>query len=166
MEIAFSLCLPRDESSVAVVRHLCTTAMTQFGVEDACIHDVAVAVTEACTNVLQHAHGQDQYDVEIRVSEEQASIRVSDVGEGFDYHALVRDSGSYGPMEERGRGLVLMRALVDELEFVSDPEKGNLVRLTKRLETKDPSIVPKRSGSARATGEVDRLQTSRLRTEA
>lgn len=130
--------------------------MTQLGVEDACIHDVAVAVTEACTNVLQHADGQNQYDVQISVTEEQATIRVSDVGEGFDYEALIRDAGSFGPMDESGRGLLLMRALVDELEFASDPEEGNVVRLTKRLEVKESSLLSKPSIAA-GPPEVDRL---------
>ena len=149
MEIVFTLCLPHDESSVAVVRHLCMSAMTRLGVKDGCIHDVAVAVTEACTNVLQHAAGDDQYDVEVRLTDQQASIRVSDVGDGFDYEALVRDAEAFSPMDESGRGLLLMRALVDELEFISDPREGNVVRLTKLLELKEDALLARAARGGR-----------------
>ncbi len=166
MEIGFSLCLPHDESSVAVVRHLCSSAMTRLGVEDSCIHDVAVAVTEACTNVLQHADGNHQYGVDIRVTDREASIRVSDVGEGFDYEALVRDAKALGPMDESGRGLLLMRALVDKLEFASDPDEGNVVRLVKSLRLKDDSILTKVAGSLDVDVKVDGLGPSPPHTEA
>jgi serine/threonine-protein kinase RsbW len=148
MEIAFNLCLPHDESSVGIVRHLCTSAMARLGVEDSCIHDVAVAVTEACTNVLQHAHGEEQYDVEIRVTEEEASIQVSDVGEGFDYESM-RAVPPSGHMDESGRGLWLMRALVDTLEFASTEEHGNVVRLVKSLRLKQGALLA--DGSGRST---------------
>lgn len=34
---------------------------------------------------------------------------------------------------ERGRGVALMRALVDSIDFDSDPESGTVVHLVKQL---------------------------------
>jgi serine/threonine-protein kinase RsbW len=55
MEITLGLTLPRDELTVPVARHVVRTALDRVGVDGACVHDVVVALSEACTNVLLHA---------------------------------------------------------------------------------------------------------------
>jgi serine/threonine-protein kinase RsbW len=141
MRLSFSLCLPRDALSVPIVRHICRSALLELGVEDPCLGDIELAVTEACTNVLKHAQGSDQqYEVEVQVNEEACEIEVIDAGVGFTSTESFREaSGS----AEEGRGLHLMRALVDDLKFVSKPEQGTIVHLAKRLELSDDSILQK-----------------------
>ena len=141
MRLSFSLRLPRDELSVPIVRHICKSALLELGVEDPCLADIELAVTEACTNVLKHAQGSNQqYEVEVRVNEEACEIRVIDAGVGFMTADPFRQaSGS----AEDGRGLHLMRALVDDLHFVSKPEQGTVVHLAKRLELSDDSLLQK-----------------------
>jgi serine/threonine-protein kinase RsbW len=139
MRIVFSLCLPRDESSVPVVRRVCSGAMRTLGVEDDCAHDIGLAVTEACTNVLKHAVGlDDQYDVTVEVNDTNCEIRVVDAGVGFDHAAHGR---STNPNAEGGRGIFLMRALVDRVDFASEPESGTMVHLVKELDFKDDSLL-------------------------
>lgn len=53
MEIKLTLSLPRDEISIPVVRRVRTQAMRALGVLDRCTHDIEIALTEACANVLQ-----------------------------------------------------------------------------------------------------------------
>ena len=140
MEITFTLCLPRDGASVPVVRHLCRDALLQLGVADECVSDIELAVTEACTNVLNHAVGTDeQYEVVIDVNEETCEIRIVDTGTGFDHAGvgLVTSSNT----AESGRGVFLMRALVDNLDFVSEAEQGTVVRLVKSLTLKPGSML-------------------------
>lgn len=141
MRLSFSLRLPRDELSVPIVRHICRSALLELGVEDPCLGDIELAVTEACTNVLKHAEGSNQqYEVEVEVNEDACEIRVIDAGAGFfSTDAFSQASGS----AEAGRGLHLMRALVDDLRFVSKPEQGTIVHLAKRLELSEGSILQK-----------------------
>ncbi len=141
MEIHFSLCLPRDEESVPVVRHICRGALAELGVARECVGDVELAVTEACTNVLKHAAGTgDEYEVTVAVAEDECVIRVIDSGTGFDHEALDREnavtSGS-----ETGRGIFLMAALVDDLKFTSKPEVGTIVHLEKKLRLLETSVI-------------------------
>ena len=139
MEIVFSLCLPRDEASVPVVRRVCSGAMRRLGVDDDCAHDIEVAVSEACTNVLKHAAStHDQYDVTVEFSEATCEIRVVDSGDGFD-HSL--HAGNVHPSAEGGRGIHLMRALVDRVDFAHEPESGTMVHLVKRLALSDDSVL-------------------------
>jgi serine/threonine-protein kinase RsbW len=138
MQITFSLCLPRDEASVPVVRRVSRDALHQLGVAESCIDDIALALTEACTNVLDHAQSvDDEYEVTIEINDSRCEIRVMDRGAGFDHaqtgHSLSSDTA------ESGRGIFLMRAFMDELDFVSEPEVGTMVRLTKTLEMDENS---------------------------
>jgi serine/threonine-protein kinase RsbW len=140
MEITFTLCLPRDEASVPVVRHLCRDALLKLGVVDDCVSDIELAVTEACTNVLFHAAGTDeQYEVVVNVDEETCEIRVVDTGSGFDAGEVGHVTSSH--TAESGRGVFLMRALVDNLDFVSEPEQGTIVRLVKSLTLEPGSML-------------------------
>ena len=147
MVITFALCLPRDEASVPVIRRLCKNALEDLGVESGCVSDIELAVTEACTNVLKHAHGpEDDYEVKIEIDDSVCTIRVIDTGTGFDHAAKGREEALAGA--ENGRGIQLIRALVDNVRFISRPEDGTIVLLEKSLELKDGSILER---LARAT---------------
>jgi serine/threonine-protein kinase RsbW len=140
MEINYSLVLPRDALTVPVVRRLVRGAMVELGVRAEDISDVSLAVTEACANVIEHSSAEeDEYRVEISVSEVRCDIRIIDTGRGFDAEEL--DRATLGDLEaERGRGIRMMQALVDSAEFISEPESGTVVHLTKHLELEDDSM--------------------------
>ena len=144
MEITLGLTLPRDELTVPVARHIVRTALDRVGVEDACAHDVVVALSEACTNVLLHAGPGDEYDVRVNVEDERCRIRILDVGRGFD-PVRPGQSGAQ-PEAEQGRGMALMHALVDRVRFTSRPEARTIVTLEKTLEFADPALL--RDGGA------------------
>lgn len=141
MEVVFSLALPRDEASVPVVRRLCRSSLQNIGVEPACVSDIELALTEACTNVLKHAFdSQEEYRVEIKLDNNECSIAVIDEGRGFDHFALAK--GEEAAMSaEGGRGIQLMRALVDNVNFTSAPEKGTMVNLVKTLVLQEDSML-------------------------
>ncbi|MGH8998851.1 MAG: ATP-binding protein [Acidimicrobiia bacterium] len=137
--------LPRQLLSVPVLRHLSRRSMEELGVvaEDAA--DVELALAEACANVIKHSGPGDAYDVELdfglveRVDGAApailCSIRVTDVGHGFDFASL--DALHAGADAENGRGVALMRALMDHIRFDSEPETGTVVHLTKTLRCVD-----------------------------
>ncbi|GAC1324601.1 MAG: hypothetical protein NVSMB13_06250 [Mycobacteriales bacterium] len=131
MEIRMILSLPRDELSIPVVRRICTSAMQVLGVDDTCQRDLEVALTEACTNVLTHSGPGDDYEVVVAIDDAACVIEVVDRGHGFDSESLGFDDAA--PTAEQGRGIQLMRALVDRVTFTSKPERGTIVHLEKRL---------------------------------
>lgn len=140
MVITFSLCLPRDEASVPVIRRLCKSALDDLGVDPECVSDIELAVTEACTNVLQHAHGpEDDYEVTVELNDTDCTIRVIDSGAGFDPAGKGREEALAGA--ENGRGIHLIRALVDNVKFISRPEEGTIVHLEKALVLTEASIL-------------------------
>ena len=146
LEVNLSLCLPTDEMSVPVVRHICSFSLTEVGVADHCLDDISIALTEACTNVLDHAKqdGED-YSVHIAIDDERCTIRVKDAGAGFDYVAhTTQPTQPDRHHAESGRGLDLIRALVDNVKFTSKPEQGMIVHLEKELEFDDDHPVRQR----------------------
>ena len=130
MQLSLTLCMPRDSSTVAVVRHLITYSLRELGVRSDCASDIELAISEACGNVVRHAAAEDEYEVRISVDESQCEVRVVDTGRGFDFASLQ----AAVPSAESGRGISLMNELVDGVRFESHPEAGTIVHLTKRLE--------------------------------
>ena len=139
MELSLALTLPRDEQTVPVARHIVRNAMDQVGVEETCVYDFELALSEACTNVLLHSGPGDLYVVRLDLEDRIGVIRVIDVGHGFDSARLQADD----PLleAERGRGLGLMQALVDRVDFTSRPEAGTIVTLEKVLTSSDEGLL-------------------------
>lgn len=131
MELSLALTLPRDEQTVPVARHIVRNAMEQVGVEETCVYDVELALSEACTNVLLHSGPGDLYVVRLDLEDRIGVIRVIDVGHGFDSVKLQAEDAA--PEAERGRGLGLMQALVDRVDLTSRSEAGTIVTLVKIL---------------------------------
>jgi serine/threonine-protein kinase RsbW len=135
MELSLALTLPRDEQTVPVARHIVRNAMDQVGVEETCVYDVELALSEACTNVLLHSGPGDQYVVRLDLGDRLGMIRVIDVGRGFESARLQAEDPL--PQDERGRGLGLMQALVDRVDLTSRSEAGTIVTLEKALTYRD-----------------------------
>jgi serine/threonine-protein kinase RsbW len=139
MEISLALNLPRDELSVPVARRIVDASMRTVGVDGDCVDDVTLALTEACTNVLKHSGPGDEYEVSLRILDNVCSIEVTDLGRGFDFDTLA--SGDASTEAERGRGVQLMKLLVDRVRFQSKPEAGSVVHLEKELAYTDGSLL-------------------------
>lgn len=119
-----------------------------MGVSQGCVEDIEVAISEACTNVLKHVeHTSDQYEVQVEVNPKACEIRVVDSGEGFDFSKHQDGTGELSMTAEGGRGIFLMQAMVDRLEFISDPKSGGtVVHLLKKLELEDDSVLRELEG--------------------
>lgn len=131
MEIRFTLQLPRDALSVPVVRRVLNSSMNTLGVAEDCLTDIEIALAEACTNVLDHAAAGDEYEVIAGIDDSMCVIEVVDTGRGFDAETLGHTDAE--PTAEQGRGIQLIRSLVDRVHFRSRPETGMIVHLEKDL---------------------------------
>lgn len=89
------------------------TRMRPLG--DETVNDLKLAVTEACTNSVRHAYGENGGTVDIvyELYDDRLAVEVSDDGGGFDPRELVETGGG---LTEGGLGIAIIRALVDEFE--------------------------------------------------
>lgn len=101
------------------------------------IEELKVALAEACTNVVQHAYGPSDEDKDIRIlfafNEDSLTMIVEDTGRGFDPS---KDLQPPTPEKDRGLGLFLIKALVDEVTIDSAPGKGTRIKMKKALHEK------------------------------
>jgi serine/threonine-protein kinase RsbW len=148
MQVTLALWLPRDEMSIPVARHIVKAAMENVGVSDGCVHDIEIALTEACTNVLKHSGPGDEYEVGFELDDAVAILRVIDTGRGFDFASL--EDAEAAPTDERGRGVSLMHALVDLVKFESKPESGTIVHLEKKIDIADGSLLSRAISQSQA----------------
>ncbi|MCU1460118.1 MAG: putative anti-sigma regulatory factor, serine/threonine protein kinase [Acidimicrobiales bacterium] len=139
VQINLNLSLPRDESTVTVARHVVRVSLCEIGVTEDCVADIEVALSEASTNVLRHSGPGDAYEVSCEMNDASCIIRVIDAGRGFDHASL--GFGEADGTAEQGRGIQLMRSLVDSVRFESIPEDGTIVHLEKGLEFTERSLV-------------------------
>ena len=99
-----------------------------------CALNVPVALTEALSNAILRGNGDDRRKhvrVRARVDETELVMEVADEGQGFDFERCMTDPTSPENLSrEDGRGLYLMRRLMDRVERFND--HGNVVRLTLR----------------------------------
>jgi serine/threonine-protein kinase RsbW len=141
VQVSFQLSLPRDEASVSLTRRLIAQALEIVGVEADTVSDVEIALSEACANVLRHAKSGDEYEVRAGFNEERAFLEIIDHGDGFDPGARAPEGVRVPDESESGRGVMLMRALMDKVRFESRSGDGNTVILEKRLVWRPDSPV-------------------------
>lgn len=129
MEISLELCLPREAASVPVTRQMLDASLDVLGVEQPIRADIQVMLTEACTNVIRHAEDSDDFSVRAVIVDDRCLIKVLDRGNGFN----PKQTESPDAGAEHGRGVLIMRALADHVQFSGSPEEGTLVALEKHL---------------------------------
>ncbi|HEY5335140.1 MAG TPA: ATP-binding protein [Mycobacteriales bacterium] len=133
MELTLTLCLPRDAASVPLARTVASDVLATVGFVRDEIHDVELALSEACGNVIRHSDAGDAYEVHLKVRGDVVSIDVEDKGPGFPDRMLSGPDGEAAGDAETGRGITLMRALVDELRFERAHGDGSIVRMVRTL---------------------------------
>ena len=129
LDIRFKSDVQQIERVVAQVVHRCREH--RFDGRQLSLN-VPVALTEALSNAILRGNGDDagkEVRVRAEVSELRLVVEVVDEGEGFDLEPCTTDPTSPENLaREDGRGLFLMRSLMDRVEaFRGD---GNVVRLT------------------------------------
>lgn len=118
----------RDAVARAVDRVLDLAAAARLSDDER--DNLAVAVAEALSNAAVHGHRlrpDANVRVVVAVTPGACAVEVADSGPGFDSEAVSDPTAPEGLLSTRGRGVFLMRRLVDRLEY---NESGNKVKLT------------------------------------
>jgi serine/threonine-protein kinase RsbW len=133
VDIEFSLALPRDAIGIPMVRRVLGDAMRSLNVSETCISDMLLAVSEACSNAVRHGGPANRYEVTASIGYGRCDVRVVDNGVGLPSMPL-----NFPPADtENGRGLLIMRSVVDEISFGITPGRGTTVHLRKTLAWED-----------------------------
>jgi serine/threonine-protein kinase RsbW len=138
MEMQMALYLPRDAVSVPVSRQVLDRCLETLGVAPDTRGDIALALSEACANVIQHAGPGEEYEVRVSTRNCQCAIEVVNTGsvdtgwERPDRVAVADEPLS--AIAEHGRGLKIIDAVVDNLQLTGDERRGTTLHFEKKLE--------------------------------
>ncbi len=136
MRVALDLAVPSDVGQIErVVARVVATCADLHVPHRHLQFSVPLALTEALSNAILYGN-REELDRQVRVRaglERHALIlEVTDEGPGFDLDACTRDPTAPENLErEDGRGLFLMRRLMDRVERYTD--EGNVVRMVLEL---------------------------------
>ncbi|MFH0807793.1 MAG: ATP-binding protein [Elusimicrobiota bacterium] len=123
--------LPTDLQKVNLfVERVSRNILSAIGNEQG-IFDVKLALEEALTNAMRHGNALDQslkVDVSIEVYPEKIIMDIRDEGKGFDFQNLPDPTDKSNVDKPSGRGVFLMRRVMDKVEFYGG---GSGVKLTK-----------------------------------
>jgi len=106
------------------------------GFEDGPLMEIAIAVVEAVTNAIVHGNKRDTAKrVKMRIEWEPGKfgLTVHDEGDGFDLTCVMDPTDPERCMETSGRGIYIMRQVMDTVDYEMGEGQGTTLRLTKSM---------------------------------
>ena len=120
---SLALRLPAAPGSLPVLRHTLGRWLAQAGAGESDIYEISVACAEAYTNSIEHAYraADAQVEIEANLVDGEVDITIHDRGKWREPRG-----------EHRGRGLALMRGLMEDVQ-VARTDQGTTVHMRRRL---------------------------------
>jgi serine/threonine-protein kinase RsbW len=119
-------------SALAPIRRAVSERVRELGADEESVARIAIAVSEACSNVVSHAYKED----------EAGTIEIEAWAKGSDIVFSIRDNGT--PLAQRsagstgaGLGLYLIGSLSDDCELRNPEEGGTEILIGFRLKGDD-----------------------------
>lgn len=98
-------------------------------------YHVNLVLTEAMANAIRHANCDDPdkiVRVSITITDDELTITVEDNGQGFDINSIPEPD--FDTLEESGRGIFLIRSLMDSVCYIRNlTGDGNVLVMKKRI---------------------------------
>ena len=126
--------LPSTLDSVDKAEELALREAESFGMSEDDRLQFGMAVRECMVNAVVHGNRYNSNKVvhlDIERNEEELIVTIGDEGSGFDFGALPDPLAPENLMRQSGRGLLLIRAFVDEFDLHTRPGGGTEVRMVK-----------------------------------
>ncbi len=104
------------------------------GIDNGTAGMIAIAAIEAVTNAVQHGNAAcGGKEVKVRYEWEPGLIRITvhDEGEGFDLSCVLDPTDPERCMASSGRGIFIMREVMDSVEFEMSEHSGTTVTMVK-----------------------------------
>lgn len=125
--------VPGKPEYVSMVRLAVSSLANYAGFDIEAVEDIKVAVSEACTNVVCHARPDyvECYEVACEVCDDRLIICIEDNAGGYDvgkYQAPVMDNPREG-----GLGIFIIKALMDEVDILSELGSGTCIKMVKYI---------------------------------
>ena len=127
---------PGTFDSLALIGEFFTRAAQAAGLDGRAVYSVALAVDEACSNIIEHAYGGEgigPIECTYRIDENGLTVTLRDYGTPFD-PSCVSEPDLESPLEKRdtgGLGMHFMCRMMDKVEFEFKVDTGNVLTMVK-----------------------------------
>jgi serine/threonine-protein kinase RsbW len=127
------LTIPARPEYITLGRLALTAIAGVRPLSDETLHDLKLALTEACTNSVKHAYqdGTGSVDIVYELHGDRLTVEVGDSGAGFETSDDTAED--VGDLAESGLGIAIIRALTDEVEIGKREGGGSRLRFVKLL---------------------------------
>jgi len=105
------------------------------GFGDDALHAIDMAVRESVANAVKHGNKLDetkQVEITFAESSQGLEITVRDFGRGFAVAEIPDPTNPENLLKADGRGVLFMRAFMDEVEWFNHAEGGMIVKMLKK----------------------------------
>ena len=124
-----------NQKEISHIEKFLRQISSRLHIDDGIMYRLLVACTEAVNNAIVHGNKSDpNKKVIIRccVKKKTLTICVLDQGKGFDSESLLDPREEKNLLKESGRGVFLMRSLLDSVKF-KQLKSGSVVEMKVKL---------------------------------
>lgn len=126
--------LPSDMRYLDLINRIFQESAAAYDFEKEIVEEIAQAALEAVTNAIEHGNemvSERPVLISIQVDSESFWFQVSDQGKGFDFEHLKNPLDPENLLKTRGRGIFIMKAFMDSVDFDFTNNRGMTVTLLK-----------------------------------
>lgn len=130
--------IPSTTDKLHLVREFISEAARKHGFDEESVSKIALAVDEACTNVIKHAYNysaNQEIEIRIAIGDGNFEVIITHGGKMFNPDAVkTPDMREYlSHFRRGGLGMHLMRSLMDRVEYRLLPDQKTEVHLFKHI---------------------------------
>jgi serine/threonine-protein kinase RsbW len=135
-KIPNGIAFPSTQTLLSAVDRFLERELKKAGVNQDVIADLAISVSELVNNAILHGNRRDESKkviLQLFFEAGEVTICVEDEGKGFDPEKVANPLEGENLMREVGRGIFIVRSLVDSVEFLRGQNGGVRVKLVKKF---------------------------------
>jgi serine/threonine-protein kinase RsbW len=131
--------IPNILGSEKIAMEQVASLAKEIGFNDSRIEDLKTAVSEACTNAIEHGNktnASTRVAISLSIDKKRLKVSVEDSGNGIKKHFKEPDIEKKieGTEPSRGWGVFLIKKLVDDLQFEPKADGGNVTTMVIHLD--------------------------------
>jgi len=133
---SFELTVPRTLEALDAVQRLVTEAAREYGLSEDFAYWMELTICESMINAIRHGNQCDpskKAHIKISLIGPQIEIIVEDQGHGFNLSDLADPTETKNLLKPSGRGILIIRSFMDEVNLSQAEGGGNRLRMVKRL---------------------------------
>lgn len=128
-----ALKIPGDIKYIREISSKILKSLENLKIDESALFDIRLCVEETLRNAVVHGNQENKKSsvkIDYWLEGNKFIVEIEDEGRGFDYKNLPNPTHEDNIMKSSGRGIYLVRHLMDEVIF---NDKGNKVRLVKYI---------------------------------